>query len=205
MLRFSDKREALQMTSGLERVLDVGSGDMPFPHATVLLDHGPRSSAHPAHRAENPSGQLVYQQKPFVIGELENLPFAGDAFEFVFCSHVLEHVEDPGRALHELQRIAPQGYIECPRSWFEMIDASPFHLWMIDYRREVLTFRRKSREEIDFSLSRRLFDHNVATFVRLYGGVFEQEAETLDTSFEKQMCHICLYWRRPIAFCVEPD
>ncbi len=43
--------------------------------------------------------------------DLLQLPFRGDSFDVVLCSHVLEHVSDDRRALRELLRIMkPDGW-----------------------------------------------------------------------------------------------
>jgi SAM-dependent methyltransferase len=43
--------------------------------------------------------------------DLCHLPFLGDSFDAVLCSHVLEHVEDDRRAMRELLRtLRPDGW-----------------------------------------------------------------------------------------------
>jgi len=39
-------------------------------------------------------------------GSLYEIPFKDDSFDLVICSEVLEHLEDPGRGLHELHRVS---------------------------------------------------------------------------------------------------
>lgn len=42
--------------------------------------------------------------------DLTQLSFADDSFDFVFCSHVLEHIPDDRKAMREIYRVlAPQG------------------------------------------------------------------------------------------------
>jgi SAM-dependent methyltransferase len=56
-------------------------------------------------------------QRPDVDHEvdLENLPFADRSYDFVFASHVLEHVRDDGKALSEIRRILrPDGIAVLP-------------------------------------------------------------------------------------------
>ena len=43
--------------------------------------------------------------------DIQCLPFADNSFDYVYCSHVLEHVPDDGRALAELLRILRPGGI----------------------------------------------------------------------------------------------
>src|SRR3546814_19845275 len=42
------------------------------------------------------------------------MPFADGVFDHVICSHVLEHVPDPGAVIEEMIRVARSGYIEVP-------------------------------------------------------------------------------------------
>jgi SAM-dependent methyltransferase len=90
-----------------ELVLDVGSGGWPFKRADHLADkyHGETS-----HRVED----IVRDSRPLFEVDLELLPFTDDSYDFVFCSHVLEHLDNPGRALRELARVGRRGYIEVP-------------------------------------------------------------------------------------------
>ncbi len=43
--------------------------------------------------------------------DLRNLPFKGNAFDFVFASHVLEHIQDDEKAIVETKRVLKQGGI----------------------------------------------------------------------------------------------
>ena len=90
-----------------EKVLDIGSGGWPFGRATYLVDRYPSSTSH---RVE----ALARDERPFIAADIHQLPFSDKAFDFVFCSHVLEHLENPGKALRELMRIGRRGYIETP-------------------------------------------------------------------------------------------
>jgi SAM-dependent methyltransferase len=46
------------------------------------------------------------KRKVDVVAPGDDLPFADDAFDFVFASHVIEHFADPIRALQEWIRVA---------------------------------------------------------------------------------------------------
>ncbi|MFQ4135673.1 class I SAM-dependent methyltransferase [Nodosilinea sp. PGN35] len=88
-------------------VLDVGSGGWPFKRADHLADRYPEETTH---RVET----MVRDQRPFFEADLERLPFEEKRYDFVFCSHVLEHLDHPGQAMRELMRVGKQGYIEVP-------------------------------------------------------------------------------------------
>ena len=206
MLMITSKPEIEAMIQPNWRVLDVGSGDRPFPPATMLVDRLPRSivTEHGKH-TENPKGTIQRYGKPFVEGDLEALPFADGAFDFVHASHVLEHVVSAKKAIAELERVAPRGYIECPRAWFEMVDGSPFHNWLIDLADGELQLRPKPPVVNEFIRSRRLFDLDRALFVQIYGGVFEPTGHREPVRlFEKQLCNVCVYWERNIPYRILP-
>lgn len=90
-----------------DRVLDIGSGGSPSPCATVLFD---RFLEPTRHRDDN----LVRGDKPLILGDIDSLPFRDRSFDFIYCSHVLEHVENPVGACAEIMRVGRRGFIETP-------------------------------------------------------------------------------------------
>jgi len=90
-----------------ELVLDLGSGGWPFSRADHLADKFPEQTTH---RVES----IIRDGRPFCVVDIHHLPFKDDAYDFVFCSHVLEHLDNPGQAIRELTRIARKGYLEVP-------------------------------------------------------------------------------------------
>ena len=54
------------------------------------------------------------KNKKFVLINGKDLPFKDNQFDFVFASHVIEHVEDVAYFIKELQRVSKKGYIELP-------------------------------------------------------------------------------------------
>ena len=76
-----------------QRVLDIGSGHEPFPLATHLADIDTRGGALPF---ANPKGL------PVTTCDIADMKCFGDrSFDFVYCSHVLEYVDDPAAACRE--------------------------------------------------------------------------------------------------------
>lgn len=107
-----------------DKVLDVGCGAYPFPYATMLVDLYTERSQH---RAEN----LKTDGKPFEIADINCLPFDDKSYDFVFCSHVLEHVENPKNACEELMRVGKRGYLETPSMMTDVMFswAKGMHKW----------------------------------------------------------------------------
>lgn len=111
-------------------VLEVGSGQKPMWRADVLVDRYLHDDAH------RPGPLCV--SRPIVCADIEDLPFEDDAFDFVYCSHVLEHVGDPVAAAGELGRVGSSGIIAVPsRSWEREHDCSD-HRWIFALENGVL-------------------------------------------------------------------
>ncbi|KAF5411600.1 MAG: Ubiquinone/menaquinone biosynthesis C-methyltransferase UbiE [Candidatus Methanophagaceae archaeon] len=89
-------------------VLDIGSGHNPYEKADVLCERYLEDVER--------TGHVKIDARPFVIGTLEFLPFKDKSFDLVTCSHVLEHVDNPHRALEEIKRVGKSAYIVTP-SW----------------------------------------------------------------------------------------
>ena len=123
-----------------EKVLDVGCGAHPFYLATHLAD---KSLTDNSERF----GPIPPTHLPLYECSVESMPFKDAEFDFVYCSHVLEHVVDPAGACRELMRVGKRGYIECPRSWMEYPFHSPSHRWLVDHEQHCLIFREKLEEE----------------------------------------------------------
>lgn len=90
-----------------DRVLDIGNGGYPFRYATIVADRFVEKSPS---RHEG----LVTGNKPFVQADIHELGFRDKTFDFIYCSHVLEVIENPLKACRELMRVGKRGYIETP-------------------------------------------------------------------------------------------
>ena len=124
--------------NGTDRVLDLGSGAYPFPPATHLLDPFTEDTSH------RPGEKLVRDHRPFIVSMVENLPFPDDAFDFVYCSHVLEHVSNPATACNEIIRVGRNGYIETPTRTsdilFNFTSLKNHHRWHVQVVANTLVF-----------------------------------------------------------------
>jgi SAM-dependent methyltransferase len=119
-----------------DRVLDVGGGHAPLPRANTIVDFNLKGGV------DRDSIEAPIDNR-WIAGDIHALPFKNKSFDFVYCSHVLEHTEDPRLACEELMRIAQRGYIETPRKLTEMLHGHPTHRWLIDVIDNVLVFERR--------------------------------------------------------------
>ncbi len=121
-------------------VIDIGSGDKPFWRADVFFDN--LSLANNQRISHLPT---VHDVGLFFDGNVEAMPFKDKAFDFSFCSHLLEHVQNPAAALQEIMRISKRGYIEVPSAAIESLSPFESHLWYIYHVNHRLVFVRKSK------------------------------------------------------------
>lgn len=78
------------------------------------------------------SGSLkILNGQNLIVAEGDRLPFRDKAFDYVICSHVLEHVEDPSCFLNEISRIGKRGYIEVPSLIGEYLIPKRSHRWVV--------------------------------------------------------------------------
>jgi SAM-dependent methyltransferase len=105
-------------------VLDIGSGHRPHPRADVLCDKSLLDNTE--------RGGAAVVDRPFVVGDVQSLPFRPSAFDYIITRHVLEHVEDPTSFFREIKRVSAGGYIESPSLIWEYLHPSrKYHKWVL--------------------------------------------------------------------------
>jgi uncharacterized protein YbaR (Trm112 family) len=124
-------------------VLDVGSGNSPFPRADILAE---KFLVDDSNRIW---GRKPILSAPTVACDAEALPFADDTFDFVVASHLLEHVDRPDIVMKELSRVGKAGYIECPDAAYDKLDSPPYHRWFVEESDGRLIFTQKSSAVFD--------------------------------------------------------
>lgn len=154
--------------NGKKIVIDIGSGDKPFWRGDVFFD---KLSAEPNQRITETG--VIQELGIFVDGDITAAPFKDKAFDFSFCSHLLEHVEKPDLAIKEIMRISKKGYIEVPNGLYESLMPYQSHLWFIYRNDNKLVFVRKSKRMHEVLAKNGLYEKDLGPhfknpFIRLY-------------------------------------
>ena len=105
-------------------ILEIGSGHNPKIRSDVLCDKFIDD--------DTQRGGKIVADRPVVEADGQFLPFADASFDYVICSHVLEHVENPELLISELMRVASRGYIETPSEISERLYGWEYHNWVIN-------------------------------------------------------------------------
>ena len=111
--------EAVRAASdlGRYRVLDVGCGPKPY-----YPFFEPYADEYVGVDVANPSAELE--------GSVEALPVPDGSFKVVLCTQVLEHAENPGRAVAELRRaVAPSGRVLASTHGVQVYHPNPDDYW----------------------------------------------------------------------------
>ena len=82
--------------------------------------------------------------KPVVYYDGGKFPFKDGEFDYVICSHVVEHVPHPEQFAAELFRVAKAGYMEYPTIYYEYLYNYDVHLNVVARRDGVLHYMRKA-------------------------------------------------------------
>ena len=102
-----------------DRVLEIGPGSLPHPRSDVFLELQYDCDE----EAQKQRGGLdkISLGKPVIYYDGGSFPFNDNEFDYVICSHVIEHVDNPDIFLNELKRIAPKGYLEYPIIYYDFL------------------------------------------------------------------------------------
>ncbi len=163
-----------------EKVLDIGSGGSPFPYATHLADKYPGETHHRYEKFDK-------KDLPFTKADIEKLPFDDKSFDFVYTAHVLEHVENPAKALDELMRVGKRGYIEVPTRMsdiiFNLTRLKHFHKWHINIAGNTIIFIEYSKNDLKDTGDRELFHMGHSLFTNAFKRTYRKNKDLYTNMF----------------------
>jgi len=111
--------ERLLSIKNSDKVLEVGPGGLPHPRSDVFLEL--KFDSEEEEKKQRGNADKPEYNKPVIYYDGKTFPFKDDEFDYIICSHVLEHVENVDEFLSELKRVAPNGYIEYPRIYYDYL------------------------------------------------------------------------------------
>ena len=138
--------EKITLIHPQDKVLEIGPGSSPHPRSNAFLELDFESSEEMITQRGGTVKEPDFSSKPVHYYDGGEFPFQDNQFNYVICSHVLEHVPDPGLFLNEVFRVgAGRGYIEYPLATYEYLYGFDVHLHFLkfDSEKQVLSYLPK--------------------------------------------------------------
>lgn len=149
-----------------DRVLEIGPGASPHPRSDVFLELAFESED--AKVAQRGGGQLDadFRNRPVSHYDGHRFPFDDGEFDYVICSHVVEHVDEPQAFMQEVFRVGQgRGYLEYPLIPYEYLYSFNVHQHFVkfDFDRQLLMYLPKRDSPLHaFAPVQRLFYQTLA-------------------------------------------
>ncbi len=127
-------------------VLEIGPGGTPFNRSDVFLELKYDNEA--VFRMQRGNTEKLVTDKPIFYYDGQHFPFSNKEFDYVICSHVLEHVENLPFFLSELFRITDKGYIEYPTILYEYLYNINVHINILKLNDNKLYYIKKNQTKL---------------------------------------------------------
>jgi SAM-dependent methyltransferase len=211
---FSDK--IINIRPG-DKVLEIGPGATPYFRSDVLLEK--KFSDEKEYAAQFGHAEKLSTDKPVIFYEGDVFPFRDKEFDYVICSHVIEHVEDVPGFLSEIFRVGKKGYLEYPLMYYEYLYNFDVHLNFVKYNEGKLYYMKKKDSALDEFVPVQEFfyqtlkvghDKLISDFITHFMEGFEWLApfECVETKNIKDLAHKELkleFPKAPLMPSTEPD
>jgi SAM-dependent methyltransferase len=102
-----------------DKVLEIGPGATPHFRSDVFLELQYNNDNERI--AQSGHVGILETEKKVIYYDGGRFPFEDNEFDYVICSHVLEHVADADIFLKEIQRVGKKGYLEFPTIYYDYI------------------------------------------------------------------------------------
>ena len=171
-----------------DKILDVGSGNKPFPHATHLIDM-------PDTDVQRHGQTLIVGDKQLIEGDVCDVlrDFDDNYFDFCYSSHTFEHIDDLPLALNLISAKCKRGFYALPGSDFEFFTAMN-HYGHVNLCRQIGNVLHITRRPPDTTIDR-------------FGKIYEQLAVNnygdFHTMWEEEyrfIWEIRHYWENQIEY-----
>jgi SAM-dependent methyltransferase len=125
-----------------DRVLEIGPGADPYFRSDVLLEK--KFGTEEEYVSQFGNTHKLQTDKPVIFYEGDLFPFADKEFDYVICSHVLEHVENLELFLSEVFRVGSKGYFEYPLIYYDYLYNFDVHVNYLKFDQGSLKYMKKS-------------------------------------------------------------
>lgn len=145
--------EKIQMIQSGDVVLEIGPGSTPHARSNAFLELKFGSEEEKiSQRGANPQ-EADFGGKSVYYYDGGDFPFQDNQFDYVICSHVIEHVPDPVSFMREVFRVGKgRGYIEYPMITYEYMYNFDVHLNFVkfDFDQKILRYLPKQETPLNY-------------------------------------------------------
>ena len=138
--------ERIKSIKDNDKVLEIGPGATPFHRSDVFLELNYDSDTDRI--AQSGHTGILKTDKQIIYYNGKEFPFKDDEFDYVICSHVLEHVDDIPLFINEIQRISKKGYLEFPNIYYDYLHNIEEHLNMLMVKDNQILWCKKIKTPI---------------------------------------------------------
>lgn len=130
-----------------DKVLEIGPGADPYFRSDIFLEK--RYSNETEYFSQLGKEEHIKTDKPIVYYDGEIMPFDDDEFDYIICSHVLEHITDIDSFIKEVMRIGKKGYFEFPTVYYDYIYNFDVHKTFLHYTDNSLIWLPKENTHLN--------------------------------------------------------
>jgi len=150
--------EKITLIKGEDKVLEIGPGGSPYFRSDVFLEKNFNEEEMKRQRGNT---KALQTDKKVVYYKGGVFPFNDKEFDYIVCSHVVEHVpaDELPFFLKEIQRVGKKGYIEFPTLYYDYMYNIEEHLNLmnLDDNNCILFMRKEQTMLNEFFLIQKFF------------------------------------------------
>ena len=126
--------EKISLIGPKDRVLEIGPGASPHFRSDAFLELNFDTPLDKIAQRGGGQKDANFGNRPIHLYDGKEFPFKDNEFDYVICSHVIEHVDNPDFFLKELFRVGGgRGYIEYPLITYEYLYNFDVHTLFVKY------------------------------------------------------------------------
>lgn len=187
---FPDRIKSIMST---DRVLEIGPGATPYFRSDVFLEL--HYETEQERIAQSGNIGILITEKQIIYYDGGKFPFKDKEFDYVICSHVLEHVSNADVFLKEVQRVGKKGYLEFPTIYYDYIYNFPEHQLFLFQKKGVINWMTKEESGLmNFASVQRFFyrtcELKYYETISNFKDYFFQGFEWFDSIESRQVSHI---------------
>lgn len=139
--------EKITLINTDDRVLEIGPGSTPHPRSDDFLELHYDTNQERISQRGGESKEANFGRRPVYYDDGGRFPFADSQFDYVICSQIIEHVDEPASFLGETFGVGTErGYLEYPLITYEYLYDFDVHLHFVkfDFEQGILRYLPKN-------------------------------------------------------------